>query len=684
MANYVCNEKNMNVGECMTVLDELIYYCNDPEPVGALMLTGEWGCGKSYFVDHDFTDAVKGKCIIVKVSLFGIASIEALHAAIKAVWLDCLMNNLDDAGNRTKFKAWAEKHKGRIVSLVGNLGKPGELVQQVSGTIDLKDLCPLESDIDGRTVVIVFDDMERSRLDQTDLLGCINDYCENKHIHVIVIANEEKINIKHNEPNNNATRVEGKDDVKHVVVENLYMQEVKEEIPYREIKEKAIQRTVAYTPDFKAIIESIVDSFKLPDDSSPEYVAYFGYQKFLSEHKAELVGIFEAGIPQGPDTIALTDEEKEKVQTASNPHNLRSFKCAVHDFFRVHRALAEHRIDEIEKYLYSFVMFVMAHKAGIELDSSMFGDIFEDLAIKEAYPVFYNKNYMLRAAREWVLKGEWKEDLLIEEINWILEKKRGASSEDIVRLSRIIDLEEKTIEEGFPGVLQLAYDGKLSLDEYVYLITNSFLSREFEYPLPENIEWDRVMDGIKTKCQEMIDGNCEDHSGSILTSITSYSKEEKVAYNLIKEFRDRNGQMFATNRKQYLDLMKTDPYEVFVICGSKRFDKFDEEMAKVTAGAFRETNNAGKCMFPEEFKRLWAARCNGDQDIKANETVAGFEALARLLNSEKQRLEAGNLRIAKKHTERFIKVVNELTGNLRRQYNLLSKDCAQTESDTEK
>ena len=27
----------------MSSLDELIHYCNEPDPVGALMLTGEWG-----------------------------------------------------------------------------------------------------------------------------------------------------------------------------------------------------------------------------------------------------------------------------------------------------------------------------------------------------------------------------------------------------------------------------------------------------------------------------------------------------------------------------------------------------------------------------------------------------------------------------------------------------------------
>lgn len=33
----------------MNTLDELKYYINDRNPVGAIMLTGKWKCGKSIF-----------------------------------------------------------------------------------------------------------------------------------------------------------------------------------------------------------------------------------------------------------------------------------------------------------------------------------------------------------------------------------------------------------------------------------------------------------------------------------------------------------------------------------------------------------------------------------------------------------------------------------------------------------
>ena len=56
----------------MRTLYELLYYCEEPEPVGAILLTGEWGCGKTYLIEHELSDKLKESHVIIRVSLFGI------------------------------------------------------------------------------------------------------------------------------------------------------------------------------------------------------------------------------------------------------------------------------------------------------------------------------------------------------------------------------------------------------------------------------------------------------------------------------------------------------------------------------------------------------------------------------------------------------------------------------------
>lgn len=43
----------------MDTLKELVNYCKIEHPVGALMLTGEWGCGKTYLINTELIDSLK-------------------------------------------------------------------------------------------------------------------------------------------------------------------------------------------------------------------------------------------------------------------------------------------------------------------------------------------------------------------------------------------------------------------------------------------------------------------------------------------------------------------------------------------------------------------------------------------------------------------------------------------------
>ena len=70
-----------------STLDELSFYCRQENPVGTLMLFGESGCGKTYLIDKELQEELKSSHFIVRVSLFGINSIDALHIAIKRQWL---------------------------------------------------------------------------------------------------------------------------------------------------------------------------------------------------------------------------------------------------------------------------------------------------------------------------------------------------------------------------------------------------------------------------------------------------------------------------------------------------------------------------------------------------------------------------------------------------------------------
>lgn len=87
----------------MDTIAELKYYCDESQPVGALMLTGEWGCGKTYLLNNILSNELKDKCAFLRVSLFGMASIEEVKKEVKQCWLRTV------AGLNTSVSGWVEK-----------------------------------------------------------------------------------------------------------------------------------------------------------------------------------------------------------------------------------------------------------------------------------------------------------------------------------------------------------------------------------------------------------------------------------------------------------------------------------------------------------------------------------------------------------------------------------------------
>lgn len=68
----------------MNTVDEIRAFISQRENNGALLLTGKWGCGKTFLVNQVIEELNQGNDFIaVSISLFGVDSIELLHKEIK-------------------------------------------------------------------------------------------------------------------------------------------------------------------------------------------------------------------------------------------------------------------------------------------------------------------------------------------------------------------------------------------------------------------------------------------------------------------------------------------------------------------------------------------------------------------------------------------------------------------------
>lgn len=167
-------------------------YMHNPDPQYAVMLKGEWGCGKSFFVNKwikEYKPAGKKNSLKpIYVSLYGLKDTSQITESIDRV----LHHLLYSKG--AKLTKRLLKIAGKVVlktSFEGNKDGKGDI--SLDATLDsLSFLLSKDINILGNKLII-FDDLERCLIDMKLLLGYINSFVEHGACHVILVGDETRV-----------------------------------------------------------------------------------------------------------------------------------------------------------------------------------------------------------------------------------------------------------------------------------------------------------------------------------------------------------------------------------------------------------------------------------------------------------------------------------------------------------
>lgn len=209
-------------------------YILNPDPQYAVMLTGRWGCGKTYFIrkwlgGKEETKNEREEVLYLNpiyVSLFGMSSIGDVKKEI-----DRKLNPFFYS-KTGKFIKGVAKLASKVVfkTDLTNDGAP------VSATCSLDFMSLFEDGPDNveGTRFIVFDDLERTDIPLKTLLGFVDFFVDRCKFHVVLIGDDTKM----------------KKDDKEV---------------YNEFKEKVIGRQFELAPDVEAALDCFVEDQQLCD-----------------------------------------------------------------------------------------------------------------------------------------------------------------------------------------------------------------------------------------------------------------------------------------------------------------------------------------------------------------------------------------------------------------------------------
>lgn len=167
-------------------------YMHNPDPQYAVMLKGEWGCGKSFFVNKwikEYKPAGKKNSLKpIYVSLYGLKDTSQITESIDRVLHPLLYSK------GAKLTKRLLKIAGKVVLKTSfDVNKNGSEDISLDATLDsLSILLSKDINILGNKLII-FDDLERCLIDMKLLLGYINSFVEHGACHVILVGDETRV-----------------------------------------------------------------------------------------------------------------------------------------------------------------------------------------------------------------------------------------------------------------------------------------------------------------------------------------------------------------------------------------------------------------------------------------------------------------------------------------------------------
>ena len=213
-------------------------YTKNDKTNRAVMLTAPWGSGKTYYIKNELVPSLKKDGIgTILVSLYGIESLaelsKNLYIEARAKWI----NKKSEKREIGKIIA-----KTIVKNVVGHYG--------IDLSVDEKDMQKLYESVNLSKRLIILDDLERSRIDIVDVLGFVNDLCEQDGAKVLLVANEKAIKT-----------YEKKESISQDGKKSTDLVMTKECEQYIRIKEKTIGDTITFFENKKNVIKGILENY---------------------------------------------------------------------------------------------------------------------------------------------------------------------------------------------------------------------------------------------------------------------------------------------------------------------------------------------------------------------------------------------------------------------------------------
>ena len=271
------------------VKEEVLRYIEDSSYNYAILIDGEWGSGKTFFVTKTLSPEIEEqeakndkKRKIKYVSLYGCKTINDVQENIAWTFAENAREKIKNKANLSENVSTISNNILLSSKKIGN----AILRKFISET----SLYEIASDwLNLGAFIFIFDDLERCDCSLNEVFGFLNELVEHENTKVILIANEKEISGKLNQeylelqyqlalseninwpvpennfliqkPNNNKISL---DEIRRR--RSLLFPSKDINFEYKKVREKLIGVTLKYEPDINSIISEIISNSKYDED----------------------------------------------------------------------------------------------------------------------------------------------------------------------------------------------------------------------------------------------------------------------------------------------------------------------------------------------------------------------------------------------------------------------------------
>lgn len=199
-----------------TIEERIKEYLFNKSCNGALMITGPWGCGKTYYLNNKIKPYIEENTDykVITLSLYGISKTSDIS---EAIYIEIQKEN-------SPFLSSYLNNQSIVAKTVIK-----DIIGKTKTNYSAKDIINLYRCLDSQNLLLVFEDLDRNVIDTNaaDVYGYINSLSVEDGIKVVLISNDKEINSK----------------------------------KYEQFKEKTVIETIPFCRQNKAVVEEIIKEF---------------------------------------------------------------------------------------------------------------------------------------------------------------------------------------------------------------------------------------------------------------------------------------------------------------------------------------------------------------------------------------------------------------------------------------